>query len=57
MLDTVCMYNLYRLFLSSKYNISNSGNVFLLRSAGVIIEGFPSTTDEAEFMATKGNVS
>lgn len=25
------------------------------RSAGVIIEGFPSTTDEAEFMATKGN--
>ena len=24
------------------------------RSAGVIIEGFPSTTDEAEFMATKG---
>ena len=25
------------------------------RSVGVIIEGFPSTTDEAEFMATKGN--
>ena len=25
------------------------------RSAGVVIEGFPSTTDEAEFMATKGN--
>jgi len=50
-------YITFLVFINHAYNIYKVFIMSLLhdRSTGVVIEGFPSTPDEAEYLATKGS--